>query len=88
MKTLEVKDRAYCNKCPYRTYNVREEKVYADNDGQIISLYVTCDHAEICEMLWNHLCDYYEENGNDEDYEDYNEEYSFTTDATYEDRQI
>lgn len=87
MKTLEVKDKPYCVKCPYRAYSVREDKLYADNEGQVICTYVACDHYDLCDVLWNHLCNYEEEHSDDDEFED-NEDYSFTSDATYEDRQI
>ena len=89
--TIPVVQEKYCEQCPHRELELIEESMYADGIKRITSTTAVCKHAGLCDTLWNHLLDYAEDNDIDDDDElqpDDNDDWSFTSDASWEDRQI
>lgn len=89
--TIPIRQEKYCEKCPHRELEIIEESLYADGIKHITEAIAVCKHSGLCNHLWNHLLDYTEEHDLDDDDElppDDNNDWSFTADASWEDRQI
>lgn len=89
MRTMNVIDKHYCKSCPFEDLQISDEIVSVDDMRRVISS-VRCSHSELCEHLWSHLVDVYE----DEDEESEtsqsfeSDDWSFTDDASMEDMQL
>lgn len=88
---LPIKEERYCKDCPHRELEIIQQSLFADGIKTVTEAAAQCKHADLCNTLWNHLLDYAEE----EDIEDYDDDlseddddWSFTSDASWEDRQI
>lgn len=88
---LPIKEERYCKDCPHRELEIVENSLFADGIKTVTEATAQCKHANLCDNLWNHLMDYAEE----EDIDDYDDDlpeddddWSFTSDASWEDRQI
>ena len=86
MRQIAVRSERYCEGCPLEELDLRQNVMYADNK-RILTTEAVCVHAEYCNQLWHHLCDYYEEHDDEDDEDDImdSDEWSFTPDARYED---
>ena len=88
---LPIKEERYCKGCPNRELEIIEQSLFADGIKTVTEATAQCKHANLCNSLWNHLLDYAEE----EDIDDYDDDlpeddddWSFTSDASWEDRQM
>ena len=89
--SIDYMTEKYCEGCVHQTLEIVEDRLIADNHTVIINHAVQCKHAGLCANLWEHLLDWEDEHGDDDDNDippDDNPDWSFSPDATYEDRQI
>lgn len=86
MRQIKVTGEHYCEGCPLEELTIRQNVLYADNK-RILEEDAVCVHAEYCNQLWNHLCDYYETHDDEDDDDEIldNDDWSFSPDAKYED---
>ena len=88
---LPIEEERYCKDCPHRELEIIQQSLFADGIKTVTEAGAQCKHADLCNTLWNHLLDFAEEEDIEDDDElppDDNDDWSFTSDASWEDRQI
>lgn len=92
-RTVPIRDKAFCTGCRNECLLLHTESIRQADGGYEHAKYVSCRHLSVCSDLYERTVSQFESEADDDTYQDErklieNDDYSFCSDATYEDMQI